>query len=191
MNKVMMKIRKYDGYKIAEFVQKDRRITLYMDPAWCLNTNYDSVAFDGNNYIRVRTDNRGIAYVDVTTTMYDWDNRVSTGYKISFVTDECDFNMVMVNGGNLLCGDEEPMAKIVLSESAQEQIAKMGEREKNALRKFMRDHFQWRRSNTIRIYADFGQDFFFQEDNGICGGIILSTYGKRSGYPETRYEMHT
>lgn len=86
-------------------------------------------------------------------------------------------------------------ARLLFSSSAQEQIGKMTPQQRNTLRKAMRQAFTWGRHTTVRIYAEYGVDFYFREDDGICGGLLISkntiTGKDQQRYSKYSYSIHT
>ena len=57
--------------------------------------------------------------------------------------------------------------------------------EKHSRRAFiraMRDNFQWRDEETIVLYDDWGNDFFFYASSGLHGGLIRHEYGGKITY---------
>lgn len=191
MIKTMMKVRVYDGYKIAEFIQKNHRIGMWLPNGWTYNPGDNEIVhFDLGNYIRVNQYGENMLKVEVVRMQFDSANNAHHSYRIVFYADEIEFRMITLGGGKGLFTDEMPIDTVEITESAQRQIRKLSDVERSALRKFLRDSFKWPGGKHIRIYADFGHDFGFYEEGGICGGIILSSYA-RNGYNETKYGMHT
>lgn len=67
---------------------------------------------------------------------------------------------------------------------------------RRALSKALRDSFKWKGSKSVTLYRDWGDDFYFEEEGGIAGGLCLSDYGKVVGKDGVernyyRYSVHT
>lgn len=88
---------------------------------------------------------------------------------------------------SFLCKDEPtPQAELVWHVDEYMQPILSGKRKRNALRKAMRDEFHWRYS-VVHLYPDGNDSFYFQEEDGINGGLILTQ--SRDGRYE--YSVHT
>ena len=84
--------------------------------------------------------------------------------------------------------------RIILKPSAQRLIRQLNRLERRALSKALRDNFHWSREETITLYEEWNNNFYFQTET-ICGGLCQHTdtiIGK-DGKPRqrVRYSVHT
>lgn len=92
-------------------------------------------------------------------------------------------NMVEGQGGSYLYKNIRPEYTIRFEKHAMENIRELA-KNKHARRAFckaMRTAFQWPETGT-KVYADGRNNFFFQTNDGLCGGLIRHEYGGRIAY---------
>ena len=89
---------------------------------------------------------------------------------------------------SFLCKDEPtPHAELVWHADHEYMQGILDDkRKRSAFRKAMRDKFRWR-SSVVHLYPDGNDSFYFQEENGINGGLIL--HRLHDGHYE--YSVHT
>ncbi len=93
-------------------------------------------------------------------------------------------------------GDEVPQSKLVFSASAHEQIRKISAdpHAKRALIKLLKRGFFYRDTAEVRIFSDWGSDFYFTTVGDGCklsGGICLSKGTVKEKYSRVTYSIHT
>ena len=169
-----------DGEKATIYVANDFRARIFSE-----NTDWDI-----ESAIKVWVDpTNQIARVTIYKMTTDSAGNIS-GRRFSAEIHAETFNCMMEHGGTYLdCGQHRKYPRITLHESAQRLIVSLSPAEKNAIRKFFRSAFKWPRSRDVKIYKDWGADFFF-EGGDISGGICRHTYIK-NGHYVTEYSMHT
>ena len=94
--------------------------------------------------------------------------------------------------------DEKEKARLVLSDSGNEMLKKIREEKlaRHAIRRFLRDHFNYGNQEQIFIYPDsWIKGFYFQTDNGLEGGIVrhedVVTGKNGCEYKKVYYAVHT
>lgn len=143
------------------------------------------VDFDLNNIVRIVKDTDGETVrirlwwmqVDGRGRISGYQQNITVPWKV--MREALDAYKV-----TYLASTSEPMPRVHFAESAQRQIGELTDKQRNALRKFLRNAFAWPGSDGIEVFADWGRDFYFKERNGINGGICWSEY---SG----KYSLHT
>jgi hypothetical protein len=66
--------------------------------------------------------------------------------------------------------------------------------ERRALSKALRDNWHWSREETISLYADWNNSFFFQAETisgGLCQHTDTITGKDRKPRDRIRYSVHT
>ena len=70
-----------------------------------------------------------------------------------------------------------------------QRIAESDKKIRRAFCKAVRDQLNgWKHTRTF--YNDGGLDFFWRDNDGLCGGLIFSTYEKR-GHIRHAFQIHT
>jgi len=77
-------------------------------------------------------------------------------------------------------------AKVDITPSAHRVIRNMDAAHRNALRKAMRDSFDYGASDEVTLYGDGSRDFYFASE-GIRGGLVCHTNRRGGKY----YQIHT
>ena len=107
--------------------------------------------------------------------------------------DAYTFNQALVrtNWTRILCkADTSESVHFIWTESANRvlrEIQKNPQMKRALCKAFAKGALNWRGS-TITMYSDFAEgSFFFREDGGICGGLILH----RGTHDSMSYSVHT
>ncbi len=83
---------------------------------------------------------------------------------------------------------------IVLKPSAHKMIHRLNRLERRALSKALCDNWHWNREETISLYADWNNSFFFQAETisgGLCQHTDTITGKDRKPRERIRYSVHT
>ena len=77
-------------------------------------------------------------------------------------------------------------AKVDIMPSAHKVIRNLDAAHRNALRKALRDSFNYGEASRVTLYGDGSRDFYFA-DSGIHGGLVCHTNRRGGKY----YQIHT
>ncbi len=187
-NYILLKTYARNAGKSGSFYIDARKLSDWLD-------NEDSVEFwdmDCGNILRI-TYNRA----KYTFTLKLW-WLPSTPGKVSGVLqlveiDAYTFNQALVRMEwmKVLCkADTSESVHFIWTESANRvlrEIQKNPQMKRALCKAFAKGALNWRGS-TITMYSDFAEgSFFFREDKGICGGLILH----RGTHESMSYSVHT
>ncbi len=189
----MLKFSRGDKYVRISVIQKDgRRAIVYVSTDFIAESGKTVTEWDGSTVLKMFTHPKtNVSYIAIHK-MHVGSNGDISGHVFTAEIDAEHFNKYMIYGGKYIdVGQFRKYPKVVLNESAQRKLKKLTPAERNALRKFFRHGFQWPGGGEISIYGDFGMDFYFCEEHGICGGICRHVRTTKKGYEEVEYSMHT
>lgn len=88
--------------------------------------------------------------------------------------------------------EEKVRSRLILPASTQKYLRDVILPDKLLRRAFLkaiRQSFIWGHDSTVTLFPDY-DGFFFREDHGICGGLIISRY-QVGAHEAVRFSIHT
>lgn len=166
-----------------------------------LDANDGSVFYDHdlNNFLEIYRFNDSKITMRLTwLTLHDSHGHKLHGYQQTFIIPLEELRHALIGFKTKVLVDPEliPQSKLVFSESAHAQIAKIcrDPKAKRALIRQFRDAFHWRDAEEIYLVADWRDDFYFTTEGmngGLCrhDSIVRGKDGK--AYDCVKYQLHT
>ena len=173
---------------------KSARFLIYRDALAAFINGDTPVLYDAelNNFLRVW-------YVDADTVSFriTW---LSGFEQVSGHIETLDLPVSILTAAlnnepcRYLANQDVHQCPVILKPSAHKMIHHLNRLERRALSKALRDNWHWSREETISLYADWNNSFYFQTETisgGLCQHTDTITGKDRKPRERIRYSVHT